>query len=661
MNQYKNYTPDQFEELFSNYLIPHWSYSGQSTFARNEKAFEMQYIFRERSKSSASAVAGKAYHSALDLFFKAHNKGIELELIELEQHAINYIDNTPADSWKLQKTTPTVQKCMEVATKSVVILCRNFIQEKDIYMHHIKRVLAVELNCKEFLTINGIDIPLPCHAFIDLIFETHDGLIVVLDHKSKKAFAKDEDMMYTGGKQAMTYVLCYEAKTGRKVDEAWFIENKSSINKDGSPQLKATKITLDNDTRYLYEALLYENIKRMLDAVSDPDYVFIINDNDTLSDTSELYAFWAKTYLADVDAFDIEESKKDIISKRLKNIKKTQKGNINPTIVTDFKQKTTQFIKYDMSKTDMTKTEKVEYILKTFACPVQVAHEINGFSSDTFLLEVGAGVRVTSILKHKLDIANALDVANIRLSKNLLVYEGKSYLPVEISKKRTEDLVFNPDHLDGQRLPVGINNFGEILYWDLNNHSTPHALVCGATGSGKSVFIKSTLEYALKAGIDDIIIFDPKFEFCEYASNNIQVVSDIDDIEYELSYLVEEMQARARDKVSTKKLVIFDEFADAISAGKKGEIEKHLRMLAQKGRSLGYRILAATQRASVKVITGDAKVNFPIQICFRVPKEIDSKVVIDEAGAETLTGLGDGLMKSPEYLNISRFQGYYKA
>ena len=85
-----------------------------------------------------------------------------------------------------------------------------------------------------------------------------------------------------------------------------------------------------------------------------------------------------------------------------------------------------------------------------------------------------------------------------------------------------------------------------------------------------------------------------------------------------------------------------------------------MKILLQKGRSLGFRIMVAMQRASVNVITGDAKVNFPVQICFRVPKEIDSKVVLDEPGAETLGGMGDGLMKSPEYLGIVRFQGFYK-
>jgi DNA segregation ATPase FtsK/SpoIIIE-like protein len=96
------------------------------------------------------------------------------------------------------------------------------------------------------------------------------------------------------------------------------------------------------------------------------------------------------------------------------------------------------------------------------------------------------------------------------------------------------------------------------------------------------------------------------------------------------------------------------------NTGEMKSLEENLRVLLQKGRSTGFRIISATQRASVKVITGDAKVNFPVQICFRVPKEADSRVVLDEAGAESLAGAGDALIKSPEYKDTVRFQAYYK-
>jgi DNA segregation ATPase FtsK/SpoIIIE-like protein len=288
-----------------------------------------------------------------------------------------------------------------------------------------------------------------------------------------------------------------------------------------------------------------------------------------------------------------------------------------------------------------------------------------------------------------LDIASALDVSTVRISQDLIVYEGKSYLAVEVSKKRTVDLIWDRAELIDMRIPIGKDNFKRTAIWDLNNHSTPHMLICGATGSGKSVAIKSIIEYARAAKVDNVVIFDPKFEFTEYRGE-YEVYTDIDEIEDRMRVLIEEMNDLIQNGQKKMTLVVFDEFADAVAASKSGKelniyetvvvgeykngmpktkreqtgelksLEENLKILLQKGRSCGFRIVAATQRASVKVITGDAKVNFPVQICFRVPKETDSRVVIDEAGAEALAGMGDGLIKSPEYHNVVRFQSFYK-
>jgi len=341
---------------------------------------------------------------------------------------------------------------------------------------------------------------------------------------------------------------------------------------------------------------------------------------------------------------------------------------------------------------DMTTEQKIEHSLRSFGTIVNVAHKFDGWSSDTYLLEASAGVKIASIHSHRLDIANALDVANVRLSQDLMVYEGKSYLAVDVSKKRTRDLVFDKSELHGFKIPLGKDNFNNTIIWDLENHSTPHMIICGATGSGKSVQINAIIEYALIAGVEKVVIFDPKFEFMDFSRRlNVEVYNDIEQVEDEMAKLVDEMNDLVKTGKKRKTLVIFDEFADAVSASRSGKelneyemvtvgyykngmpkmkreqtgelksLEENLKILLQKGRSSGFRIVAATQRASVKVITGDAKVNFPVQICFRVPKETDSRVVIDEAGAESLGGMGDGLIKSPEYPNLIRFQSFYKA
>lgn len=669
MSIYKSYSPDQLEELQSQFLIDSWSYSKVTSFARNEKAFEMSYIFGLRGKNSATTVAGSAYHAALQAYFEAKKAGNLLGAVELEQVAYDYIDNVKGNDWKLQKTTPTIDECRIKATKTTVALIHNFLNEKHVYEEDLAEVLAVELYLNEYVTINGVDVPLPCHCLIDLIIRTHEGRTAIIDHKSKNAFTGEDEIALGIGVQAITYIKAYEAAIGETVDEVWFIENKYSANKDKSAQLAAFKVALDDNTRTLYESLLYEPLRRMIAATNDPDYVYLINDSDNYVDKAELYDFWCRTMICEVEDFNVEESKKELVSKRLKKIRDASVATVNPKVIKEFKKNAASFIQYDLSNSNMTPEEKIEHVLRSFGIIVKVAQRLSGYSCDTCLLEVSAGVKIASIYSHRLDIANALDVSNVRVSSTLMMYENKSYLAVEFSKKREGSLYFDPAALQGLKIPIGKDNFGNVVVWDMANHSTPHGLICGATGSGKSVCIKSIIEYAKLAHIDNIVLFDPKFEFTEYNGSSIKVYNDILDIEHKMAALVDEMNEAVKQGKHKITLVVFDEFADAVAQGRRGKelkmlgiksLEENLRILLQKGRSSGYRIIAATQRASVKVITGDAKVNFPVQICFRVPKEADSRVVLDEPGAESLTGMGDGLIKSPEYTEVKRFQAYYK-
>lgn len=687
---YKSYSMDQLQELFSNFLIESWSYSKVSSFARNEKAFEMQSIYGLYSRSSATTIAGNAYHTALEYYFNQKKEGKELDLVELEASAFQYLDGIGANKWKLQKTTPTIESAKEKATKTVTALLKNFAAEKGVYEDDIQEILHVELYCDEFLTVNGVDIPLPCHLKIDLVVRTKAGKIAIVDHKSKSAFTDDEEVGLSIGVQAITYVLGYEARFGEQVDEVWFVENKYSSNKEkGTAQLVKFPIEITTDIRRLYEALLYEPLKRMVEAVSNPDYIYLINDADNYVSKAELYDFWYRTMICEIEDFNVEESKKALVAQRLKKVRDASLSTITPAVIKKFKDNAATFIQYDLSTSDMTQEQKIEHVLRTFGTTIRVAHKFSGYSSNTFLLEFSAGVKISSIYNHRLDIANALDVANVRIGQDLTVYEGKSYLGIDFAKKREGSLYFNPDELKGRKIPLGKDNFNNTIYWDLDNHSTPHMLVCGATGSGKSVCIRSVIEYGKLAGMEKIVVLDPKFEFTHLRGGNVEVFNSIEEIEEVMKKLVGYMNWLTENRQKCKVMVVFDEFADAVASSRSGNdlkvyameqvgnyadgspkmarrhvdtdksLEENLRIILQKGRSIGFRIVAATQRASVKVITGDAKVNFPIQVCFWVPKEADSRVVLDEPGAEGLAGQGDGLIKSPEYKDTVRFQAFY--
>jgi hypothetical protein len=669
MSKYEQYDNDQLEEHFSNYLIDSFSYSKVSCFSRNEKAFEMSYIYNEKSKRSATTIAGNAYHEGLRKYFSALTEGEVLDIIEIEKAAFEYIEERPAFIWKIQKTTPSVEECIIKANKTATSLIKNFFKEQDVYTEDMAEVIAVEKYIDTWLTINGVDIPLPVHLQIDLVIRTTDDRVIVIDHKSKQSFTDEKEASLSIGKQAIVYAKGFEKVSGIKVDEVMFIENKASANRDKSAQLKPIKVTLDEDTRKLYEAILYEPLKRMIEAVSDPDYVYMINDSDKFVDMAEIYNFWAKTMIAEVHEFAIKESKKDLIEKRLKKIRDAEVASINPKVISNFKNNAAKFITYDFNTKNMTKAEKVEHVLKTFGISVQVAHEFKGYSSDTFLLEVGVGTKIANVITRKMDIANALDVEGVRIHDNLFVYQDKSYVAVEIAKKRENNLLYDEKYLSGMKLPIGLDNFNNPVIWDLDNNSTPHLLVGGSTGSGKSVFLISTIAYAQKAGIENIIIFDPKYEFVKLGLTGVEIYNDIEDIEAMFELLVADMQDRVKSGVNTKTLVIADEFADLVDTSKKGNalkiykeqnagnyangmvktkrvcigqkksLEENLKMLLQKGRSLGFRVVAATQRASTKVITGDAKANFGTIISFRQPKSIDSKVMLDTDGFYQNTGM----------------------
>jgi hypothetical protein len=693
MSKYKSYNPDQLIDHQAQFLISSWSYSKVSTFSRNPKSFEMEYVYGYRSKSSSTSVSGSAYHYALEYYFAMMKNKQELpDLVLLQKVAFDYIEEVDPRDWKLQKTSPTIAECVVKANATVSDLIQNFLKDVSVYVDEIDEVIESECYYKDlFITVNGVDIPLPLAIKIDLVVRLKNGKIVIIDHKSKGQYTGEDSIKLATGKQAITYVLGYEDVSEHKISEVWFIENKYTKNRDKTPQL--VKFVLDftdeNERKY-YEAMLYESLRALILAVNDPDFVYIMNDSDNLIDLAAMYEFWNKTLLSEVEDFaGIDPDKIHLVKNRLKKIKDSGIKSINPNVIKQFRKTAAEFIQYDYSNKDMTQEEKIEHVLRGFGTVVKVAKVFNGYSSNTYLLQIDAGTKITSIASHKLDLANALDVNTVRISQNLVVWEHKSYLSVEVSKKREVDLLFNKKDLVDMKIPIGKDNFGNVVYWDLDNQSTPHVLTCGSTGSGKSVALKSIIEYAKLAKVKQVIIFDPKFEFCKMGLRGVGIYNEIEDIENAMSLLVEEMNQRVKSGENSKTLIVFDEFADAQSQAKKGKeldkfeieqigfyangkpkfgkvhagtdksLEENLRMLLQKGRSVGFRIIAATQRASAKVITGDAKANFPVQICFRVPKEIDSRVVIDEPGAESLAGKGDGLIKSPEYPELVRFQAYY--
>jgi S-DNA-T family DNA segregation ATPase FtsK/SpoIIIE len=231
---------------------------------------------------------------------------------------------------------------------------------------------------------------------------------------------------------------------------------------------------------------------------------------------------------------------------------------------------------------------------------------------------------------------------------------------------------------------LGRDVSGNPVFADLAK--MPHLLVCGATGTGKTLFLNSlilSLVYRNSPKILKFILVDPKrVEFPIYSDlphNLTNVIFDVQKTINALRWLVEEMERRfdvlakfkTRDifsfnKISLEKkippmpyiLLIIDELADLMAARGK-EIEAAIVRLAQMARAVGIHLVLATQRPSTEVITGLIKANITSRVSFQVASQVDSRTVIDTAGAEKLLGRGDMLFLSPENPKPRRIQGAF--
>jgi S-DNA-T family DNA segregation ATPase FtsK/SpoIIIE len=217
----------------------------------------------------------------------------------------------------------------------------------------------------------------------------------------------------------------------------------------------------------------------------------------------------------------------------------------------------------------------------------------------------------------------------------------------------------------------------------------PHLLIAGATGSGKSVCINAVIcSLLFNNGPQDLklLMVDPKMvELVGYSDIPhllAPVVVDIEQVVAALSWVTRQMDERYKllHKIGTRNLdeynkrmrrrknrevlprlvVVIDELADMMMVAP-DEVERHICRVAQMGRATGIHLVIATQRPSVDVVTGLIKANFPARISFAVTSQVDSRVILDQGGAESLLGRGDMLFQSPQQSAPIRLQGCFVA
>jgi S-DNA-T family DNA segregation ATPase FtsK/SpoIIIE len=350
------------------------------------------------------------------------------------------------------------------------------------------------------------------------------------------------------------------------------------------------------------------------------------------------------------------------------------------------------------------KAAELEKLLGEFHVNARVVAAETGPVVTMFELELAAGVKVSHISSLSNDIARALSAGAVRVVAPI---PGKHTIGIEVPNGEKEKVrMSNMVQLAGDKpknmnipLFLGKDSSGEALVSDLTK--MPHLLIAGTTGSGKSVCINTIIVGILMTKRPDevkLILVDPKMvEMTSYATvphlmcpivTETQVAVQI--LEWATVKMDERYALLAEARVKNiaefnklgaeeviarfdpstpeeeakipKKLpyvvIIIDELADLMMTASK-EIESYIVRLAQKSRAVGIHIVLATQRPQATVVTGLIKSNMPCRIGFRVAARMDSRIILDQNGAETLLGEGDMLFLKPGTSDLIRAQGTF--
>jgi len=350
------------------------------------------------------------------------------------------------------------------------------------------------------------------------------------------------------------------------------------------------------------------------------------------------------------------------------------------------------------------KASALEQLLSEFNVNARVVAADTGPVVTLFELELAAGVKVSQISALSNDMARALGVGAVRVVAPL---PGKHTIGIEVPNSEKEKVRMRSmmelagDEAQKMQIPLflGKDSSGEALVSDLAK--MPHLLIAGTTGSGKSVCINSIITGILLTRRPDevkLILIDPKMvemtafntiphlmcpivaetqmasqilewatvkmdeRYALLAEARVKNIAEYNRLgEEEILRRFKPTTEQERQKIPKKLpyiVIIIDELADLMMTAAK-EIEGYIVRLAQKSRAVGIHLVLATQRPQATVVTGLIKSNMPCRIGFRVAARMDSRIILDQNGAETLLGEGDMLFLKPGTSDLVRAQGTF--
>ncbi len=448
----------------------------------------------------------------------------------------------------------------------------------------------------------------------------------------------------------------------------------------------------------LFNISIVDSIKWLIDKIKG---WFKKDKKDKVKEAEDNYEKDNKVVVSSVDdLIHVSDTSKDdkkedsVVAESSEEVKVNSGYKLPPISLLDEPKKT----KNTHDQEDIKKTiDILEKVFNDFSIIGKVKEVHVGPAVTQYEVELKAGTRVSKVLSINKEIALALSAKDVRIQAPI---PGKSTIGIEIPNSKIsmvsirEILNQVPKNMDNSKLLValGKNIMGRPIYAEINK--TPHLLVAGATGSGKSVCINGIIiSILMRAKPDEVklLMVDPKkVELSMY--NGVPhlmapVVTDPKKASIALQKIVAEMESRYdlfsesktkniagyNEKIEqeNKKLpegekraklpyivVIVDELADLMLVASK-EVEDSIMRITQMARAAGIHLIIATQRPSTDVITGVIKANIPSRISFAVSSSIDSRTILDMSGAEKLLGKGDMLFLPMGENAPQRIQGNF--
>lgn len=307
--------------------------------------------------------------------------------------------------------------------------------------------------------------------------------------------------------------------------------------------------------------------------------------------------------------------------------------------------------------------QKFNTILSAFRIKANCINHYSINNCSFYELKLDPMTKIKDIEKFSNEITLALQETttpnfNLLLDKGILRLE---YIKASSKKMDFFEQSNNKCPPEDCIIPVLLGNdiYGNDIWMDM--HQNPHLLVAGCTGSGKSVALHNIIANILKYSEAEIYLVDPKtIEFFKYESiPNVKVIYNYEDtlslieklertMEYRFEMIKSGMKINDMDPIA----LIIDEFSDLSLQDNEKLLYKKLCKLAQKCRAAKIHIILSTQRPSAKLLDGNIKANFPARLSCKVSSAIDSKIIIEESGAEKLLGKGDAILKNYQHDKI---------